>query len=468
MKDGFAFDGWYTSAIGGNRVEAGDRINLNDSCVLYAHWIPSAVVTLTCLMNDGTAAYLNVKYYAGQTLSPMQVPTRSGYVFDGWYDAAERGNPVDGSTVISNDMTVYAHWTKSRLHKLEFDPNGGTYNKYSYGSPCYVEHGKTLQILPGSSKNGYVLDGWFTKLDGGEKLTTSTPITSDTRYYAHWTPARTDETTDDLTYSCYASWGNSSNSDADSDGSSLIFHPAGKSRQTAMLKVFFELNQAEDTILPVGSVKIKVPKKVFKNWYGSWTGTNNLSSNLPLYPNIRSGMLFSYIDEGDHYTLINNQELSGGAGVNITISYTADPRDIPGGAQNDDGEFVDGYDFYHETIPVTFSIDKDLDGENDAVNEKDLRIEMHTCISSSHRKESSSVLYNWNSAWGRKPADDDESFYVQWLLKHDYNNSSSSQELASFEWSEDTPHDGTVVYQKNGIVGIHRSAKSRVPDRGRI
>lgn len=37
--------------------------------------------------------------------------TRSGYTFDGWYTAASGGTEVTDSTVISQNTTIYAHWT---------------------------------------------------------------------------------------------------------------------------------------------------------------------------------------------------------------------------------------------------------------------------------------------------------------------------------------------------------------------
>ena len=49
----------------------------------------------------------------GKTLTLSQVPTRSGYTFDGWYDA--EGNMV---TTVSETATVTAHWTAS--NKTEY------------------------------------------------------------------------------------------------------------------------------------------------------------------------------------------------------------------------------------------------------------------------------------------------------------------------------------------------------------
>ena len=454
VKDGCVFDGWYTSAAGGDKIEAGGHVNMKETSMLYAHWTPASdIVILTCNLNGGMFppdAPQAIKYYAGQTLAPLYEPTRNNYVFAGWYDAPEGGNPVDNDTVIMEDMAIYAQW--SPRHKLIFNTNGGTSTRYGYYTDCYVEHGKTLKVLPGTSRSGYQFEGWFTELDGGEALTTSTPVLSDATYYAHWIPAKTDVSENSLAYSYSASWANSSNSNVDSYGNAIIFHPGSRTKQTAMLNVFFELNQASDTVLPVGAVRITVPKNVFKSWYGSWIGTNNLSTNLPEYPSTRSGMLFSYINESDSFTLINNQELSGGAGVNVTISYTVNPDMVPGGAQDSNGNYIDGYDFYQNTVPVVFNIDTDLDGNAESAKEKELSIEMHTAVRSTHSKGSSSAVFSWNYSWGTKPADDSKSFYVKWMLNHSYSRSSSSQDLDSYEWSEDTPHDGTVIYQNKDYV----------------
>ena len=54
---------------------------------------------------DGGSHVQSVFCEPGKTLTLSQVPTRSGYTFDGWYDAD--GNPV---TTVSGTATVTAHW----------------------------------------------------------------------------------------------------------------------------------------------------------------------------------------------------------------------------------------------------------------------------------------------------------------------------------------------------------------------
>ena len=45
-------------------------------------------------------------------------PSRSGYIFDGWYTEKEDGEKVEEDDIImlTNDQTLYAHWTKKCEH----------------------------------------------------------------------------------------------------------------------------------------------------------------------------------------------------------------------------------------------------------------------------------------------------------------------------------------------------------------
>ena len=61
---------------------------------------------------DGGSYVQSVFCEPGKTLTLSQVPTRSGYTFDGWYDAG--GNQV---TTVSETATVTAHWTASNNTK---------------------------------------------------------------------------------------------------------------------------------------------------------------------------------------------------------------------------------------------------------------------------------------------------------------------------------------------------------------
>ena len=50
-----------------------------------------------------------------------------------------------------------------------------------------VVNGTAVGTLPGATRAGYTLSGWYTTATGGSKISTATTISADKTYYAHWT-----------------------------------------------------------------------------------------------------------------------------------------------------------------------------------------------------------------------------------------------------------------------------------------
>ncbi len=73
--------------------------------------LPRTAVNITFRYQDGvtgdTAAQTNAEY----KLTTLPEPTRTGFVFAGWYTAQEGGEPVDTNTVFADDTIVYARWS---------------------------------------------------------------------------------------------------------------------------------------------------------------------------------------------------------------------------------------------------------------------------------------------------------------------------------------------------------------------
>ncbi|MBQ6010155.1 MAG: leucine-rich repeat protein, partial [Kiritimatiellae bacterium] len=61
---------------------------------------------------EGAASYERI-VVDGQKLREMPTPTLNGYVCSGWFTAAEGGTQVTADTVVTSNMTLYAHWEKS-------------------------------------------------------------------------------------------------------------------------------------------------------------------------------------------------------------------------------------------------------------------------------------------------------------------------------------------------------------------
>ena len=444
-RDGYRLTGWFL-ADGVTPVNDGDTVDLSKGIEIVAHWERIDTITVTLDYNNGSDTINTIEVYIGAKLVGLPQLTRSGYTFFGWADTD--GNYYDDTSIAgSEDLYLTAQWGQNTC-TVTFNPGSGT--MYSSSKTKKVPAGTTLQTIPGARLNQYILEGWYTEEDGkGEKLTTDTVITESRTYYAYYVPFLNEGEDAAYSYTFGVEWSNASNEHVDNLDNNLEFHPTTKTNQTATLHVRFGLNDtidSEDGIkLPVGAVKIRIPKSVWKDWDGEYTGTNNLSANLPKWPDTRDGMFFSYMEDGDDYILINSVELYGGTGLDASISYTVDPSEVPGGAIDENGNYVDGYEFYKGTVPVTVTVDGNTDGTPETTESKELTLEMHTSTEFDIKLDYSAptVSYGWDTSWGEKPADADDYFYISWQIRQ---SGRYKIQAATSTLSNDTVHDGTFVY----------------------
>lgn len=106
-REGFQFDGWYTEAEGGEKVTA-----LTDGMTVYAHWSVKREIKVTFQNNDGTDTSTEMTTDENGKISVLPEPSRAGYVFEGWYTAADGGEKITAETVFENDTVVFARWRK--------------------------------------------------------------------------------------------------------------------------------------------------------------------------------------------------------------------------------------------------------------------------------------------------------------------------------------------------------------------
>ena len=139
--------------------------------------------TRTCIVGSNYNYIL--KEGGGTKFDAIEDLVRTGYIFDGWFDAAEGGNAVGPSykfTAVDaeNGFHLYAHWTKGIT--VHFDGNG---YKNTLKDKT-VTPDKVFSSLPSLSSYYYpankALDGWYIKnADGsfGEAVTKDTVFSGD-------------------------------------------------------------------------------------------------------------------------------------------------------------------------------------------------------------------------------------------------------------------------------------------------
>lgn len=123
-REGYAFKGWYTDSAFVNKITKitkGTQTDLN----LYAKWEKIVVnpptpteYNIAYILNGGTNNAANPSTYTQGRAVTIQVPTRTGYTFKGWYTDAALTIEFAGITAeTTGDVTLHAKWVKVSVAK---------------------------------------------------------------------------------------------------------------------------------------------------------------------------------------------------------------------------------------------------------------------------------------------------------------------------------------------------------------
>ena len=179
-RDGYTFTGWGDSPSY-SKYAPGEAVNnltkQNNAVVkLYAVWEGNPVKVTLDFNYEGKeretrtgSVGSNFNYDNGK-FSSIETQTRTGYLFDGWFDAAEGGNEITNQYKFTAEdaeegVTLYAHWTKGIT--VHFDGNGYK----STIADKTVKPDEVFSKLPYLSSYSYpankTLDGWYIKNSDG-------------------------------------------------------------------------------------------------------------------------------------------------------------------------------------------------------------------------------------------------------------------------------------------------------------
>ena len=181
---GYDFLGWYTSISGGSQVTSGTTVKNAYNHTLYARWGAKSY-TVTFDANEGSVSPSSKSITYGSTYGTLPTPSRTGYIFAGWYTSISGGEYVSSTSTVNKaySHTLYARWTARQI-TVNYDANGGSV------SPTYknVTYGSSYGTLAKPTRTGYTFAGWYTSRTGGSLVSSSTKVTTNTTHtiYAHW------------------------------------------------------------------------------------------------------------------------------------------------------------------------------------------------------------------------------------------------------------------------------------------
>lgn len=130
QRTGYTFVGWNTKSDGsGTSYNPGATYTENKSVKLYAQWIANSY-TVSFYSNGELYSSKPVVY--DSVYGTLPVPTRSGYIFNGWFTKSSGGTKITDSTIVSitANQTLYAHWTEIKLSSIKIKTVPAIVNYY--------------------------------------------------------------------------------------------------------------------------------------------------------------------------------------------------------------------------------------------------------------------------------------------------------------------------------------------------
>lgn len=169
-KEGYDFIGWSDIANGSVKNKDGGWFYMEEGVVtLFACWQPKTYSVL--IDNDnGKDSNLQIDATYGEFLPPMKMPTKTGYVFSGYFSQKDgKGDKYCDAAMnrckkylLLSGTTIFAHWIVAK-NTINFDGNG-----YTSGGTAYVNVASLDEVsLPecGFERIGYTFVGWNESAD---------------------------------------------------------------------------------------------------------------------------------------------------------------------------------------------------------------------------------------------------------------------------------------------------------------
>lgn len=196
-KTGYKFDGWYN---GTTKVTSANPYT----------FAPTANITLTAKWAINTVSdTVKISPSGGGTVSPNPITGQentaisttatpaTGYNFKYWrYNDSSASGGYSESTINPLKITITGKRDITAVFELKsytvtWNANGGTVSPAS----TTKTHGSTLGTLPtptraSTAEYSYTFAGWFTAASGGTQISSTTTVTGNVTYYAHWTATK--------------------------------------------------------------------------------------------------------------------------------------------------------------------------------------------------------------------------------------------------------------------------------------
>lgn len=141
--------------------------------------------TISFESNGGTrSSSITVAY--NSYVNSLPTPTRDGYTFDGWYYDQYFNRMFNFNNRITQNMTLYAKWTRSDYCRVTFNANGGRMTGGYTSDWVDIRYNDTAYQPSDPTRTGYTFVGWYTEKGCYNLYDFSTRVRKNITLYAGW------------------------------------------------------------------------------------------------------------------------------------------------------------------------------------------------------------------------------------------------------------------------------------------
>jgi uncharacterized repeat protein (TIGR02543 family) len=180
--EGRRFLGWFSAASDGELYAW--PYTADESVVMYAQWV--AVYTITFDTHGGPELEA-VTADTGTEVPKPADPDWVGYIFNGWFSAANGGTEYTAwPHILSGNITMHAQWTATGTRTITFDTHGGPETES-------ITNNVGTEVSKPADPHwlGYSFNGWFNAASGGTLYTWPHTLNADLTMHAQWTSIAT-------------------------------------------------------------------------------------------------------------------------------------------------------------------------------------------------------------------------------------------------------------------------------------
>ncbi len=172
-REGYRFLGWALSADAGQaEYQGGDTYRIEQDTTFYAVW-QADTYTVIYDANGGINEMESSVFTWDQIgFLSENLFEKEGYTFAGWSFYPDGGvDFIDGDEIVNlcaeKNLILYAVWEQT-ITEIRFDANGGSGG--TTGTSVIFGEYLSSNALSAPGRNGYLFDGYYTEIDGGEKI----------------------------------------------------------------------------------------------------------------------------------------------------------------------------------------------------------------------------------------------------------------------------------------------------------